>query len=106
MGYETRGIPLDTMVTDMDWHMTFYKEAAEGKKDQVSCPASQPACLTISLSSLRPGSPLGGQASRGTSISSLTRRASSAGQLTASPSLPHIPPHMWACLSLCVQVQG
>ena len=37
MGYETRGIPLDTLVTDMDWHITFYKEAAEGKKDQVRC---------------------------------------------------------------------
>jgi alpha-glucosidase len=36
MGYESRGIPLDTLVTDMDWHITFYKEAAEGKKDQVS----------------------------------------------------------------------
>ena len=36
MGYESRGIPLDTMVTDMDWHITFYKEAAEGKKDQVN----------------------------------------------------------------------
>ena len=35
-GYEQRGIPLDVMVTDMDWHITFYKEAAEGKKDQVS----------------------------------------------------------------------
>ena len=36
MGYEERGIPLDTLVTDMDWHITFYKEAGEGKKDQVS----------------------------------------------------------------------
>ena len=35
MGYESRGIPLDTLVTDMDWHITFYKEAADGKKDQV-----------------------------------------------------------------------
>jgi hypothetical protein len=34
MGYEERGIPLDTLVTDMDWHITFYKEAAEGKQDQ------------------------------------------------------------------------
>lgn len=35
MGYESRGIPLDTLVTDMDWHITFYKEAAEGETDQV-----------------------------------------------------------------------
>lgn len=35
MGYETRGIPLDTLVSDMDWHITFYKESAEGMKDQV-----------------------------------------------------------------------
>ena len=34
-GYEQRNIPLDTLVTDMDWHITFYKEANEGKKDQV-----------------------------------------------------------------------
>ncbi len=34
-GYEQRGIPLDNLVTDMDWHITFYKEADEGKKDQV-----------------------------------------------------------------------
>ena len=33
-GYEEHEIPLDTLVTDMDWHITFYKEAAEGKKDQ------------------------------------------------------------------------
>jgi len=33
--YEQRNIPLDVLVTDMDWHITFYKEAAEGKKDQV-----------------------------------------------------------------------
>lgn len=32
-GYEQRNIPLDTLVTDMDWHITFYRE--EGKKDQV-----------------------------------------------------------------------
>ena len=31
--YEQRGIPLDVLVTDMDWHITFYKEASEGKKD-------------------------------------------------------------------------
>ena len=31
--YEQRGIPLDVLVTDMDWHITFYKEAREGKKD-------------------------------------------------------------------------
>ena len=30
--YESRRIPLDVMVTDMDWHITFYKE---NKKDQV-----------------------------------------------------------------------
>ena len=35
-GYEQRNIPLDALFTDMDWHITFYKEAAEGKKDQVS----------------------------------------------------------------------
>ena len=28
--YEQRGIPLDVLVTDMDWHKTFYKEAACG----------------------------------------------------------------------------
>lgn len=33
--YDQRGIPLDVLVTDMDWHITFYKEAALGKKDQV-----------------------------------------------------------------------
>lgn len=32
--YEKHGIPLDVLVTDMDWHITFYKEAAAGKKDQ------------------------------------------------------------------------
>lgn len=32
--YQTHEIPLDVLVTDMDWHITFYKEAAEGKKDQ------------------------------------------------------------------------
>ena len=36
MGYESRNIPLDTLVMDMDWHKTFYKEAAEGVVDQVS----------------------------------------------------------------------
>ena len=35
-GYEDRNIPLDVLVTDMDWHITFYKESSEGKKDQVS----------------------------------------------------------------------
>ena len=34
--YEQRGIPLDVLVTDMDWHKTFYKEAAAGKKDQAN----------------------------------------------------------------------
>ena len=34
-GYEDRKIPLDVLVTDMDWHITFYKEADAGKKDQV-----------------------------------------------------------------------
>ena len=33
--YKTRGIPLDNLVTDMDWHKTFYKESRAGKKDQV-----------------------------------------------------------------------
>lgn len=32
--YQSHEIPLDTLVTDMDWHITFYKEAAEGKRDQ------------------------------------------------------------------------
>ena len=32
--YEEHTIPLDVLVTDMDWHITFYKEASEGKKDQ------------------------------------------------------------------------
>lgn len=36
MGYESRNIPLDTLVMDMDWHKTFYKEAAAGVVDQVS----------------------------------------------------------------------
>ena len=36
LGYESRNIPLDTLVMDMDWHKTFYKEAAEGMIDQVS----------------------------------------------------------------------
>ena len=35
-GYEDRSIPLDVLVTDMDWHITFYKESSEGKRDQVS----------------------------------------------------------------------
>ncbi len=34
-GYKSHGVPLDVLVLDMDWHITFYKEAAEGKKDQV-----------------------------------------------------------------------
>ena len=34
-GYEEHDIPLDVLVTDMDWHVTFYKEADGGKKDQV-----------------------------------------------------------------------
>ena len=28
--YEVHQVPLDVFVTDMDWHETFYKEAAEG----------------------------------------------------------------------------
>lgn len=32
-GYRSRNIPLDNLVTDMDWHITFYKEHA---KDPVS----------------------------------------------------------------------
>ena len=31
--YEQRGIPLDVLITDMDWHMTFHKEKKEGKRD-------------------------------------------------------------------------
>jgi hypothetical protein len=26
--------PLDVLVSDMDWHETFYLEASEGQKDQ------------------------------------------------------------------------
>ena len=33
--YEQQGVPLDVLVLDMDWHITFYKEAAAGKRDQV-----------------------------------------------------------------------
>ena len=43
--YEEHGIPLDVLVTDMDWHITFYKEAAEGKKDQVSACISKLVCF-------------------------------------------------------------
>eukprot|EP01113_Clastostelium_recurvatum_P009833 TRINITY_DN1478_c0_g1_i10.p1 TRINITY_DN1478_c0_g1~~TRINITY_DN1478_c0_g1_i10.p1 ORF type:complete len:939 (-),score=226.57 TRINITY_DN1478_c0_g1_i10:178-2994(-) len=32
--YEIHDTPLDVLVTDMDWHITFYKEAYQGKKDQ------------------------------------------------------------------------
>eukprot|EP01117_Protostelium_nocturnum_P008616 TRINITY_DN3091_c0_g2_i1.p1 TRINITY_DN3091_c0_g2~~TRINITY_DN3091_c0_g2_i1.p1 ORF type:complete len:892 (+),score=311.21 TRINITY_DN3091_c0_g2_i1:103-2778(+) len=32
--YEGHNVPLDVLVTDMDWHITFYKEASQGKKDQ------------------------------------------------------------------------
>ena len=35
-GYEDHNIPLDVLVTDMDWHITFHKEDSAGKKDQVS----------------------------------------------------------------------
>jgi len=31
--YEVHDTPLDVLVTDMDWHITFYKEAAAGKRD-------------------------------------------------------------------------
>ena len=31
--YEQRGIPLDVLITDMDWHITFHKEKSKGKKD-------------------------------------------------------------------------
>lgn len=31
-GYEQRTIPLDVLMLDMDWHITFYKEK---EKDQV-----------------------------------------------------------------------
>ena len=31
--YEQKGIPLDVLITDMDWHITFHKEKSEGKKD-------------------------------------------------------------------------
>src|SRR5262249_25057626 len=51
--YKAHDVPLDTLITDMvktlnrfqqltfipkDWHETFYKEAAEGKKDQAGQP--------------------------------------------------------------------
>lgn len=36
--YVTNDVPLDVIVIDMDWHITFYKEAYAGKKD----PAGQP----------------------------------------------------------------
>ena len=32
--YIQHDVPLDVLVTDMDWHITFYKEASEGKHDQ------------------------------------------------------------------------
>jgi len=36
--YEVHSVPLDIIVTDMDWHETFYKEAADGKTDQAGQP--------------------------------------------------------------------
>jgi alpha-glucosidase (family GH31 glycosyl hydrolase) len=36
--YEIHDTPLDVFVTDMDWHLTFYKEASKGKKDQAGQP--------------------------------------------------------------------
>ena len=33
--YETNDVPLDMLVMDMDWHITFYKEARQGKKGTV-----------------------------------------------------------------------
>ncbi|KAH3746121.1 glycoside hydrolase [Pelomyxa schiedti] len=32
--YEVHQTPLDVVVTDMDWHITYYKEADQGVKDQ------------------------------------------------------------------------
>jgi len=32
--YIQHDVPLDVIVTDMDWHITFYKQASQGKKDQ------------------------------------------------------------------------
>ncbi|CAF1060534.1 unnamed protein product [Adineta steineri] len=32
--YIQHDVPLDVLVTDMDWHITFYKQDSEGKKDQ------------------------------------------------------------------------
>ncbi|CAF1077357.1 unnamed protein product [Didymodactylos carnosus] len=32
--YVEHDVPLDILVTDMDWHLTFYKQANAGKKDQ------------------------------------------------------------------------
>ena len=56
-GYEDRSIPLDVLVTDMDWHITFYKESSEGKRDQVSvyyvCHCKY--CLVVSKAGQRIG---------------------------------------------------
>jgi hypothetical protein len=30
--YVTNDVPLDMLVMDMDWHITFYKEARKGMK--------------------------------------------------------------------------
>jgi alpha-glucosidase (family GH31 glycosyl hydrolase) len=32
--YEMHQVPLDVLVIDMDWHITFYKEASQGQRDQ------------------------------------------------------------------------
>ena len=48
--YQQRGIPLDVLVMDMDWHITFYKEKG---RDQVSEPLSagdNKVILSLSLS--------------------------------------------------------
>ncbi len=34
--YETNDVPLDMLVMDMDWHITFYKEARQGKKGRTT----------------------------------------------------------------------
>jgi alpha-glucosidase (family GH31 glycosyl hydrolase) len=36
--YADHSVPLDVLVTDMDWHITFYKQANAGKRDQAGLP--------------------------------------------------------------------
>jgi len=48
-GYEQHNIPLDVLVLDMDWHITFYKEGDAGKKDQVDLFHTPSAKLRVEL---------------------------------------------------------